>query len=436
MMRKVGILASEPLRRKLADELFARGMFIAYLGDSGAAAVDQSDSGSGQSLREFLNEAPHDLIVAEPIQTISAQLLRICDERGVRILPLCAREDDRRFAQSSGLIDHLSLELEFWDIIQSLLEVCTGSGYARAQAPALSARENGFTVVVWGPHGAPGRSTIAREIAVELNRLSAASVCLVDADTHAPSQALTLGQLDEGPGIATACRAAAIGTLDISELDRIMQLISVGPSQEISFISGINRPARWNEIGENQLSEVISSIKNWRQLTVIDVASSLERDEEIVSDLDGFRRNAASIAALQAADLVIAVGLADPVGVTRLSRGLVELRDMIGKTPIVTVINRLRSGAIGVNAKKQIRGALNSYIGVSQLSFIPEDQRSVDLAMSEASVTTIVVPRGPFARAITDLCQQQILNYLQIQSNPAEPIAPQSRASLRRRERV
>lgn len=436
MIRKIGILAPEPLRQKLADELYARGVNIAFLGDCGSGAIEQNGTGEQQSLRAFLNEAPHDLIVAEPIQTISAQLLRICDERGVRIIPLCAREDDRRFAQSTGLIDSLSLELEFWDIIQSLLELCTGTGHPRDQAPALNTQGSGITIAVWGPHGAPGRSTIAREVAIELKRLSGASLCLIDADTHAPSQALSLGKLDEGPGIATACRAAAIGTLDISELDRIMQATHFGADVEISFISGINRAARWNEVGEAQLHDVISAAKRWRQITVIDMAAALERDEEIVSDLDGFRRNAASISTLQAADLVIAVGLADPVGITRLSRGLVELRDVIGKTPVITVINRLRSGAIGLNAKKQIRSALNSYVGVSRLSFIPEDQRSVDLALSEASVTTTVAPRGPLARSITEFCQQHVLQYLPQRQSPEARGVPHSRARMRRKERV
>ena len=49
--------------------------------------------------------------------------------------------------------------------------------------------------------------------------------------------------------------------------------------------------------------------------------SPLERDEEIVSDLDGPRRNAATLAALAAADLVVAVVAADPVPSAPTSTG-------------------------------------------------------------------------------------------------------------------
>ena len=74
-------------------------------------------------------------------------------------------------------------------------------------------------IAVWGPGGAPGRSTLAIELAVELAR-GGRHVGLIDADTHAPSLALALGLADEGPGFAAACRQAELGGLDARELTR------------------------------------------------------------------------------------------------------------------------------------------------------------------------------------------------------------------------
>ncbi|HAN70940.1 MAG TPA: hypothetical protein DCQ36_05050, partial [Actinobacteria bacterium] len=51
---------------------------------------------------------------------------------------------------------------------------------------------SGRLVAVWGPMGAPGRTTIAVGIAEALAERGA-RVCLIDADTYAPSVALALG---------------------------------------------------------------------------------------------------------------------------------------------------------------------------------------------------------------------------------------------------
>src|SRR5690606_21209567 len=47
-------------------------------------------------------------------------------------------------------------------------------------------RERGSVVVVWGPPGSPGRTTVAVNLAAELAGPSRRA-CLVDADTHAAS---------------------------------------------------------------------------------------------------------------------------------------------------------------------------------------------------------------------------------------------------------
>ena len=53
---------------------------------------------------------------------------------------------------------------------------------------------------------------------------------------------------------------------------------------------------------EIRVGAALDHCRAWVDDIVVDVAASLERDEEIVSDLDGPRRNAATHAALAAAD--------------------------------------------------------------------------------------------------------------------------------------
>src|SRR5699024_5248760 len=57
----------------------------------------------------------------------------------------------------------------------------------------------GRGVVVWGPLGAPGRSTVAVKLAAEAAAPSRETT-LFDADTYGPSLYQLLGVLDEAPG--------------------------------------------------------------------------------------------------------------------------------------------------------------------------------------------------------------------------------------------
>ena len=65
------------------------------------------------------------------------------------------------------------------------------------------------------------------------------------------------------------------------------------------------------------------------ELTVVDCGFCLEQDEELSFDTAAPRRNGATLTTIEQADLVVAVGSADPVGLQRLVRGLSDLREAV-----------------------------------------------------------------------------------------------------------
>ena len=67
-------------------------------------------------------------------------------------------------------------------------------------------------VAVWGPAGAPGRTTVAAGVAAELARRRVRTV-LVDADPYGGAVAQQLGVLDEVSGLLSAARVTAGGML-------------------------------------------------------------------------------------------------------------------------------------------------------------------------------------------------------------------------------
>jgi MinD-like ATPase involved in chromosome partitioning or flagellar assembly len=336
--------------------------------------------------------AAADAVVLEATRkTLTSSVVALCDRAGVRITPLCGSDADARVVAAFGLREPLQLDSEPWRIAETL-----GAALVPATAPTPEPAPRPRVIAVWGPAGAPGRTTIAIELAVELAR-GDRHIALVDADTHAPSIALQLGLADEGPGFAAACRQAERGGLDARELARIS--VALGRTG-VDVLTGLNRPSRWPELSEGRVGSALDACREWADHTIVDVAASLERDEEIMSDLEAPRRNAATLAALRAADLVVAVAGADPVGVSRLLRAYPDLRATIGATPVAVVANRLRPGALGIDARGQVRRTLDRFGGIEDVWFIPADARSVDAALLEARPIADVAARSPFTLAL------------------------------------
>ncbi|WP_349426830.1 P-loop NTPase [Microbacterium sp. LWS13-1.2] len=354
------------------------------------AAADGMLGDDGEALLRALADADA-LVVSVSRATMSPTVVALCDRAGTRVVPLVEDAAGERVAAACGLEAPLNRHTEPWSIAEAL-----SIGPTTAAAPPRESRSQPRVIAVWGPSGAPGRSTVATELAVELAR-GGRHVGLVDADTHAPSLALTLGLADEGPGFAAACRQAELGGLDVRELTRIA--VPLGRTG-VDVLTGINRPSRWPELSDRRVAAALAACREWADYTVVDVASSLERDEEIVSDLDGPRRNAATLAALRSADLVVAVVSADPVGIARFLRGHADLRATIGATPVAVVANRLRPGTLGIDARGQVRRTLDRFGGVEDVWFLPQDPRSTDAAILASLPIAEVAPRSPLTLAL------------------------------------
>jgi MinD-like ATPase involved in chromosome partitioning or flagellar assembly len=265
--------------------------------------------------------------------------------------------------------------------------------------PALTPRGQGRLVAVWGPTGAPGRTTVAVTLAGELAALGAQSL-LVDADTHGPCIAQALGMLDESGGIAGAVRSANHGALDVERMARLSP--SISPTLRV--LTGLPQPSRWPELRPSALEVVWATARELARWTVVDCGFGLEADEEVTFDTTAPRRNGATLSALEAADVVIAVGSADPVGLQRIVRGLAELHDVLGPSvrPRV-VLTRVRASAVGVTPERRITAALHRYAGIDDAVLIPDDRPACDQAMLSGRMLTEIAPASPARLALAEL---------------------------------
>ena len=354
----------EPHGSDLAHGLETEGITVVAVVAASALAQAADEDGLGsEAIAGALAGA--DVVVLEASRaTLSAAVVALCDRRAVRILPLSAEGSEERVAAAFGL-EPAAAARGGGVAARRATELRRPRCRPRARRPLAPAPPHACrgSSPCGGRPDRPAASTVAIELAVELAR-GGRHVGLVDADSHAPSIALALGLADEAPGFAAACRQSELGGLDGRELTRISAPIG---GTGVDVLTGLNRPSRWPELSEARVAAALGACREWADYTVVDVAASLERDEEIVSDLDGPRRNAATLAALRSADLVVAVAAADPLGISRFLRAYPELRATIGATPVAVVANRLRPGALGIDARGQVRRTLDRFGGVDDV---------------------------------------------------------------------
>jgi MinD-like ATPase involved in chromosome partitioning or flagellar assembly len=381
------------------------------------------------SVEEILStvkeDPPYAVLVGARRDTLNAELLAGCDGHGVRVIALAASDYDRRYAASLGLYEVVDAAAD-WPEIEVLLTMGVpvplrvGNSARTTAAPAA-----GTVIAVWGPAGAPGRTTLAINIAAEIAAVGH-TVALADADTYSGSIAPSLGMLDEAPGFAAACRLAGSDSLTQQELERVAQRYN-SPKGAFWVLTGLGSPSRWPELSSDRVTKTISTLRHWVDYIVVDTGFSLESDEEISSDLFAPRRNAATVSALRQADHVVACGLADPVGMARFLRSWVDLAGILTTERVSVVMNRVRASAVGLDPRGQVVTTLRRFGDIQSPVLVPEDQAGVDAAMLTGRTLRDAAPKSPARASIRRFVHAELLPQLE----PAK--GPGRKASLWRR---
>ena len=166
------------------------------------------------------------------------------------------------------------------------------------------------------------------------------------------------------------------------------------------MLTGIGRPARWPELSADRVTKVLEQCRSWADHTVVDTGFNLEADEEIVSDLFAPRRNAATIAAVRAADTVVAVGAGDPIGLARYVRAFGDLVELVDPHRVHAVIGKVRQSAVGLGAGGQIRASLQRFGGIEDVTLVPSDAAACDAALLTARTLSDAAPRSAATAAL------------------------------------
>lgn len=255
--------------------------------------------------------------------------------------------------------------------------------------------DNGTVVAVWGPAGAPGRSTVALNLAAEF-AFRRQRTLLIDADPYGGAIAQMLGILDEVSGLLAAARAANSGSL-ASLADYVY-----GVGQQLSVLTGLPRASQWSQLRSSAIEVVFARAREQAAVVVIDCGFNLE----FAGAVDGAAalRNQLTQQALDHADVIVVVGAPDPVGLTRLTRGFLELEELVPGADLRIVINRHRP-QMGWSGE-QIASTLRRLTGAEPVAFLPLEQGAIDHALMAGQSMREAVPDSPLTRLFGKLADQ------------------------------
>ncbi len=352
-------------------------------------ALAAAEAGLGSVV--IVSEQPH----------LDRAVIALFATAGVAILGVPGSPDAADHLRSLGIEELLAPTADAKEVAAAAVDAASKAPEheaPRALAPFTPGRE-GKIVAVWGPTGAPGRTTIAVNIAAEL--AGPHEVMLVDADTYGGAVAQAFASLDEAPGLAALARASLHGTLSDHAVER--HALTFAP--HLRVLTGITRAERWPELSQVALDPVWKQLRRHADITVIDCGFSIEQDEALQYDTRAPQRNGATLSALAHADAVVVVGSAEPLGVQRLVNALASLDHILppAQTPRMVVVNRVRASVAGSRPREAVADALRRYSGVDRVWTVDYDARSCDAATLAGQSLRERAPRSAARKAIQQL---------------------------------
>lgn len=273
--------------------------------------------------------------------------------------------------------------------IGELRELCadsTASSVAdvRSQVSSGPAHRttHGALVAVWGPPGAPGRTSIALAIA-QLSAAAGTETLLVDADSVSPGVGPALCLESDGSGLIAAAHHGDRGTLDEAVLARLAR----GIDPRFRVLTGVSHVSRRAELRAAAMAKVWQVATQLSQQCVVDVGGCVD-DGSLAFDADvaDFGLNSgghtAAATALTAADELIAVTTCEPAALARLLSHLAPIRSLAPAARLHVVVNRVRSPLVRNSAAgDELRAFVMAQTRAASVTLVSEDRAVFDHAI-------------------------------------------------------
>lgn len=354
-------------------------------------------------------------IVAADLSRLDRDQVARMRADGVAVLLVETEQTAGRCLQL-GVSDVVTAATAPGDVVAQVRGLADRSGQ-RAPVLASADREppasRGRLLAVWGPTGAPGRSTVALNLAHEA-ALGGVATLLVDADTSGGALSARLGVLDEAPGFAAAARSAVRGRLSTALL--ASQAVTVADG--LRLLTGDTRPDRWRELRPAAVEAVCDTARQLADLVVVDLGAAVAAADadRVPGSISGPDEVAGSVVGL--ADVVVVVATPDPLGMLRLVHGLDLLAEAVGPARVLVVVNRMRDrvvgrgvvgrgvvggGLVGRGAARQVRETVERFAGDVEVVLLPDDPQASDDCLRAAAPLSSAAPTSALRTGIVEL---------------------------------
>lgn len=263
-------------------------------------------------------------------------------------------------------------------------------------------RGPGQLVAVMSPAGAPGRTTLAVEMATALARRGT-STMLVDADVNGGAISTALGLIDDTPGLPAACRSAARGRLDRA----VLAAHAVAVGEHLRVLSAPARSDRWRELRPSALRTVLGAARGLVDVVVVDCPAGVPSSALDPLHLEPAGPGSTTAAVLEDADVSLLVASADTLGLVRLTHAIEVLDESVPAAAthdhLHVVVNRVRASAAGRSPETHVRRTLDRIAPGRRYTLLPQDVEAADAALRAGRPVGDAAPSSALARAITKL---------------------------------
>lgn len=292
------------------------------------------------------------VLVSDSTPRINQDLIAELTDKGIELIAITVDADRWHDLGASHCI-----ELDDRNPLSAIKQV---SELLRGQSQMVEpeADPKGLLIAVAGFGGACGRTTAVKELGWQLSK-SGAKTCIVDADTYGPSLDQELGFEPSQNGLLELCRSIERKNSSIQTHFDLLPAVT----DNLSVVVGLPRISRWTDLRVGTLRELWRKSKEAFDVVVTDVGAVLETDHSLIHETSLPRRHAASLTALESAQVTLICARADSVGIARLVRGYLEFHELFANSEVHVLL----WGVATDSQSKDVRAAVSRHTGIESI---------------------------------------------------------------------
>jgi Flp pilus assembly CpaE family ATPase len=292
------------------------------------------------------------VLVSDSTPRINQDLIAELADKGIELIAITVDVDSWQELGASHCI-----KLDTSNPLSAIKQV---SELLRGQTQVVEpeADPKGLLIAVAGFGGACGRTTAVKELGWQLSK-SGAKTCIIDSDTYGPSLDQELGFEPTQNGLLELCRSIERKNSSIQTQFDLLPAVS----ENLSLVAGLPRISRWTDLRVGTLRELWRKSKDVFDVVVTDIGAVLETDHSLMHETSLPRRHAASLTALESAQVTLICARADSVGIARLVRGYLEFHELFANSEVHVLL----WGVVTESESKDVRAAVSRHTGIESI---------------------------------------------------------------------